>query len=172
MKVLNQIIIAVRIVLQRKPYFFGFLLLAPAVFFVFVLIPVFSIPGNSIIFQLNIFGLKDYLILSAVSLLSALFFILQVYAFFGARERQAKLRAMGQGAAGGYGGLVAALFGTASCTSCLASVFGFMGFGTILFIAKYQWFILLAAIGIMVISIYFTSKRILGLCASCTRKIL
>lgn len=170
MNILQQMTTAVREVLKRKVYLWGFLLLAPVIFFVFVLIPVTTIPGNNFIFQLKVFALKDYIILSAVSFISALFFIMQSYIFFRTREKRAKLGTAGQGMIGGYGGFVAALFGTASCTSCLASIFGFMGFGSILFLAKYQWIILLAAIGLMLVSIYFTSKKVIGICTSCDSK--
>jgi len=172
MNILQQVTTAVREVFKKKLYLFAFLLSAPIIFLAFVLIQVTTIPGNNFIFQLKVFALKDYIILSAVSLVSALFFVMQSYIFFRLREKRARLGTAGQGMIGGYGGFVAALFGTASCTSCLASIFGFMGFGTILFLAKYQWLILLVAIGLMLISIYFASKRILNFCASCSRETL
>lgn len=83
--------------------------------------------------------------------------------------RQAKLYSSGKTAVGGGSAVIAALFGTASCSSYLAGVFGFLGIGTVFFLVEYQWLIVGIAILIMLVSLYFTSLKLNGVCESCKK---
>lgn len=154
---------ATKEVLARRNYLLGFLALIPLVFFIFILIPVVTIPANDISFQLSIFTSRDYIVLSTLAVLSSLFIVLQIYTYKIVRRRKERAKVLGQSAVGGYSGLVAAMFGTAACASCLAALFGFLGIGTVFFLIRYQWLIVSGAILLILISIYFTSKK----CASC-----
>lgn len=73
------------------------------------------------------------------------------------------------GAATGISGVFGALVGTASCASCLASVFGLMGVGvgSALFVLSYQMYFLLGAIVLMSVSLYVTARKINNTCVSC-----
>lgn len=136
--------------------------LAAGMFFLFLLIPVLLIPGNSLTFQLTIFTIKDYVLLSVLALLAALNMNLQIYAY-----RQAKMKA-GKGTAATSGSaFLAALFGTASCAGCLTTLLGFLGVGTVLVLLKYRWLIVSITITIMLLSMYFTTQKIEGGCKNC-----
>ncbi|MBI2671420.1 hypothetical protein HYX16_00640 [Candidatus Woesearchaeota archaeon] len=83
--------------------------------------------------------------------------------------KQAKSFSPGRTAVGGGSAVVAALFGTASCASCLVAVLGFLGIGTVFFLVEYQWFIVGLAILIMLVSLYLTSLKLNGVCNSCKK---
>ena len=162
----NQIIRASKQVLNERNYFITFIVLIFVIFAVFILIPVFLIPENSLFFQLTIFTIKDYVLLTILSILTSLLIVMQVFFY-----KQAKLYSLGKTAVGGGSAIVAALFGTASCASCLVAVFGFLGLGIgiVLFLVKYQWIIVSIAIILMLTSIYLTSLKINGVCDSCKK---
>jgi len=161
---INHIITASRQVLSRKSYLISFIVLIFIILAVFISIPVFLIPANSFLFQVTVFTIKDYILLAVLSVLTSLLIVMQVFSY-----KQAKIYSSGKTAMGGGSAIVAALFGTASCSACLAAVFGFFGIGTVFFLVEYQWFIVGIAILIMLISLYFTSLKLNGVCESCKK---
>ncbi|MEM3074940.1 MAG: hypothetical protein QW727_03295 [Candidatus Pacearchaeota archaeon] len=160
----NYIITASKEVLSRKSYFIAFISLILLIFAVFISIPVFTIPANSFSLQLTIFTVRDYVLLAILSTLTSLLIVMQIFSY-----KQAKLYSAGRTAISGGSAVVAALFGTASCASCLAAVFGFLGIGTVFFLVEYQWLIVGIAIIIMLISLYFTSLKLNGVCDICKK---
>jgi len=164
---MKQTLLAIKTVLSKKWYLFSFLALVPLVFLFFVYIPVRSIPGNSLEFQLGIFSHRDYTTLTIFSLLTSLFLIMQAFIFRNSLNSKDKLVSLGKGGIGGYVAIIGSIFGTASCSSCLAALFGFLGFNTLLFLVERQWYIVSGAIILLLISLYFVSKKINGICDIC-----
>ena len=131
---INTIYNASKKVLRKKGYLLAFMAVAIIFFGIFFLLPVFAIPGNDIKFQSSVFTISDYLIMAFLSITIGLLISMQVYNF--KMKRSAK--ATGKGILGGFSGFVAGIFGTASCSSCIAAVFGFLGAGTIFFLVENQ----------------------------------
>lgn len=75
----NYIISATKQVLSKKNYFIAFISLILLIFAVFVSMPVFTIPANSLLFQLMIFTIKDYVLLAVLSTLTFLLILMQVF---------------------------------------------------------------------------------------------
>lgn len=146
-------------ILSRKNYLIAFVGLIVLLFGIFVLIPVFFVPGNSLLFQLSIFTSRDYVLLTVLSLLTSLLIVMQVYSY-----KQSKINSLGKTTVGAGSSFIAALFGTASCSSCVAAVFGFLGVGTVFFLLKYKWPIIGASISLMLISLYLVSLKIDEVC--------
>ncbi len=154
---------AVKLVLSIKKYFVFFILFALFFFAFLIYIPVTSIPGNDLKFQLSILTIKDYFVLAGLSILASLSFTLNLFS----SVRDFNLRNSGSyliRGGGSLSGLVASVFGTASCASCIGSVFGFLGTGGVFFLIKYKNPITWIASFIVLVSIYFSSKRVLGIC--------
>ncbi|MBI2107086.1 hypothetical protein HYT57_03810 [Candidatus Woesearchaeota archaeon] len=160
----NYIITASKEVLSGKNYLISFIALIFIILAVFISIPVFLIPANSLLFQLTVFTIKDYVLLTILSVLTSLLIVMQIFSY-----KKAKLYSSGRTAIGGGSAVVAALFGTVSCSACLVAVFGFLGIGTVFFLVEYQWFIVGLAILIMLVSLYFTSLKLNGGCDSCKK---
>jgi len=161
---ISYIITTSKEVLSKKNYFIAFIALVFLIFAIFILIPVFLIPANSLLFQLTVFSIKDYILLTILSVLTSLLIVMQVFSY-----KEAKICSPRKTAISGGSAVVAALFGTASCSACLATVFGFLGVGTVFFLVEYQWFIVGIAILIMLISLYFTSLKLKAVCESCKK---
>lgn len=164
---MKQIVIASKTVLSNKMYLFGFLALIPLTFLFFVYIPVKTIPGNSLEFQLSIFSQRDYILTTLFSILVSIFLIMQVFVLRNKSTSRTVLASIGSGGIGGYVAAVGAIFGTAACASCLFAILGFLGAGTVFTLLKYQWYVVTGAIVTLLISIYFLSKKVSGICESC-----
>lgn len=168
---MNQTILAIKLVLRNKNYLAGFIVLSLAIFWLFIYIPVKNIPGNDFTFQLSIMTLQDKLLSGLLSVLVSLSLVMNVYAFKLKRSAKVGISMVGQGGGGLFSGIVASVFGTATCAVCVSSLFGFLGTGGVLFLLEYRTQIVLASIVLLLISLYFTSAKVLGICKSCGIKI-
>lgn len=158
---------ASKLVFSDKKYLFGFLVAAFAMFWLLLYIPIKTVPGNDLGFQLSILTPKDWFLFIILPALTALSIVMNVYILKHKRSIQDGASMAGQGGGGFLSGMVASVFGTAICASCVASIFGFLGVGGVLFLLQYRTYITVAAIILLLISLYFTSRRVLNACESC-----
>ena len=134
----------------------------------YMLLPVATIPGNDISLQLSIL---EPLGIIATVLLSAsigLLISMQVYSYKIVKQNAA-LNA-GQGTATGFTSIVSAIFSTASCTGCIATIFPFLSSGVILFLAEQRWYVVGITFALVIFSLYLTSKKVVNGCKSCEVK--
>ncbi|MBI4114484.1 MAG: hypothetical protein HY445_01425 [Candidatus Niyogibacteria bacterium] len=164
---MSDLITATKTVLRERNYLALFLLLFPVIFFVFILIPVVAIPGNDFVFQLSIFAPKDYALLTILAPLVSLVITMNIFIFRRNKSIKDNLKSAGVGAAGSYSGIIATVFATASCSSCVAVLFGFLGTGAVFFAVENRWLFVTLAIGLMLVSLYFSAKKINKVCVSC-----
>ncbi len=149
--------------LHDKNYFLTFLIITLMFLSAFVLLPVLSIPGNSLSFQLGIFTFWNYVLMILLSGLIGLMISMQIYVY----KIKKSVRGVGRGVVGGFSSIAAGLFGTASCASCVAAIFGFLGAGTVLFLIEKQWYIVGISLALVLLSIYLTSLNIEKNCETC-----
>lgn len=135
------------------------------VFFLFVLIPDISVPGNDFFYQLSLFSLLDFGVTIFISVLYALFVTMQVYVM----RQKKNVSDVGTAVGGGIGALFAGVAGTAFCASCLAPLFALfgIGFGGVLFILEYRFYFVIVIIILMFIVIYLTARKIQRVCDTC-----
>lgn len=167
MKFVHKIILAGKTVFSHKAYRLVFFVLVPVIFFLFILIPVRTIPSNTLELQLTLYKPKDYAMLTLLSTLASFFVLLHVYSFRQSRKAKTRLGALGGGGVGGSAGTLASVFGAATCPMCVASLFGFLGAGTVGFALRYQWWIFAVALLAMLLSLYSVSRRVTGICENC-----
>jgi len=164
---MKNIISATKTVLRIRTYLLLFILLFPIIFFIFILVPVVAIPGNDFSFQLNIFTPKDYVFLTILSLSISLVTTMQIFIFRRNKNIKENLKSAGVGMVGGYSGFAATIFATASCSSCIAVILGFLGTGAVFFIVENRSFFIALAISFMLISLYLTARQVNKVCISC-----
>lgn len=123
-----------KLVFSDKRYLFGFLAVAFAMFWLLLYIPIRTIPGNDLAFQLSILTPKDWFLFTILPVLTALSIVMNVYILknkHSLRSNDLKGSAQdgaamaGQGGTGFLSGIIASVFGTATCASCVATIFGF-----------------------------------------------
>ena len=165
MHYLKDIYSASKKALERPTDWLVLLLVAFSVFALFVLLPVWTTPGNDIAFQLSIVSPLMYVLMIALALLNALVISMQLYI----RRFNAELGSTGaRETSSGIGALAASLVAMMGCAACYSSVLAILGLGGSLFVAKYRFWIAGAAIVLALIAIHLTSKRINGGCQKCT----
>lgn len=175
---MSDIIAAIKKVLAQKSYLAGFIVISIGIFWLFLAIPVKTVPGNTFALQLRILlDTGQFFLLAALSLLTSLSLVLHVYTFrhkHSLRSDELKhsvatgASLVGSGTTGFVSGVIATIFGSATCGYCVAAFFGFLGIGGVLFLIEYRTWITIAAIALMLISLYFTSRKVLGVCERCT----
>jgi len=161
---MKNIYLAIKIVLKTRISLLIFVVVAIVFFGMFVIIPVITIPGNTVLFQLSIFTPRDYSLMVFLAILTGLNFAMQVFSW--RQGQNARSEAVTQGAASGVLGVFGAVVGTAACASCLASLFALIGLGTgsVFFVLKNQPLFLGGAILLMLIAIYFSTKKVNKVC--------
>ena len=150
-------------VLKSNPYYYIFPFLSIIILSIFIFLPVYLIPANTLELQLNLFTKWNYLLMITLALLVSLVISMQLYNY---RLRKS-IAIAGTVAVGGFSGVTATVFGTASCSSCIAAVFGFMGVGTTFFLIQYQWYIVSFSVIFLLLSLYFTSSSLEKNCLIC-----
>ncbi|MBI2045882.1 MAG: hypothetical protein HYT28_00420 [Parcubacteria group bacterium] len=150
---------------KDKNYIVLFLLAFVVMFILFILIPVFTVAGNTVATQLEIFTLRDYLVVGLLSGLYSLFMTMQIYVM----RQKKKIDGLGTTVSGGVGALFAGIAGTAFCTSCLAPLFSFfgIGFGGVVFALNYRLYFVVVIILALLIAIYLTARKISKVCTLC-----
>ena len=144
-----------------------FLLLTSVFFWLLIYIPVWRIPGNDLRFQLSILSDYDFGLLGTLSAFTSLSLVMNWYLLIRQFRANTGLIAVGQMSLGGLAGITASIFGTVSCAACVASLFGFLGFSGVLFLLQYRQAMTIGAIVLLVVSLYFTSQKVLGVCEIC-----
>lgn len=165
MHLLKLTTLAVKIVFSDKNYLTLYGVLFLTVFVLFIYIPVIRVPGNTLAFQISLFTFTDWFLLILLSGLTAISLAMNI--FVAKRDLKSTLntKTIGRGGFGALSGILGSVFGpTASCSSCVGSFFGFLGAGGVLFLLKYRQMIVALSIIIMLFTLYYTSKRVLGVC--------
>jgi len=165
MKILTTVIFGIKQSLQEVKYRFIFAGAALFVFFLFVLIPTVSVPGNDFFYQLSLFSTLDFGVTVLLSILYAVFITMQVYVM----RMKKQMSDIGTTVGGGIGTIFAGVAGTAFCASCLAPLFALfgIGFGGVLFILKFRFYFVAGIVVLMLIAIYLLARKIQRTCATC-----
>ena len=158
MNTLGTIAFSVKKSLEDKKYKLLLVFVSLVVFFLFVLIPTISIPGNTFLYQLSLFSFLDLTITISLSILYAVFVVMQVYSM----RHKKQISDIGATVVGGAGTLLAGVAGASFCASCLAPLFAIfgVGFGGVLFLLEYRFYFVIVIALLMLIAIYLTSLKI------------
>lgn len=160
---------AIKEVLAKRIYLLFALVIAIFFFGVFIFIPLVTIPGNDLRFQLSIYSRENYVLMTLLAILVGVNFSMQIYAAKKQKALRKSLPVLQGAALSGASGIFGSVIGTASCASCLASLFGFIGLGTgsVFFVINNQNYFLWGSILILLVSLYFSAQKINKVCVSC-----
>lgn len=160
-------IISAKEVLTIRLYFIFFIVLSTSFYMLLIAFPAKTIPGNSFLFQLSLMRSTDHLLLMFLSFLTGLNLTFHLYLFKRKRENFAPIKTTSDSFLGIFSGLVASVFGTATCGVCVATIFGYFGFGVVLFLLTWRLYIVGFAILLSLISLYYLSRKITNECKIC-----
>jgi len=152
----------IKFVLSKPWYSFSFVLSSLIFLVIFVAIPVLTIPGNDLAFQISTYNVDDYIFLILLAVLSGLTLAVQIYRWKNPAKKCNVAVSIGRSAGVGLSGAFASIIGTAVCFSCIAPIlalFG-LGFGGASFLLVHRTEISILAIIVMAIALYFTASGI------------
>ena len=115
--------------------------------------------------QIQYLKIKGLTVLFIFSLLSALSFTMFLFSSFFMKSPAVK-EAGGAGL-GIISGFLSALLATASCSYCLIAFLGFLGSSGVFFVYENKDKIMTLSIILLIISIYFLSKKVVEGCKTC-----
>lgn len=160
----TQIHTSLKMIFKNKKYIYLFTFLTIVAFALYILIPVYTIPGNDLSFWLSIMPWWGYPIVFAFAVALGLLLTMKVYEFRHSHSVLSKAEDAGEiGAV-----IIAGLYTTAACGACISSLFAILGAGSALFLNQNRYaFMILSAI-VTIVAIYFTARKINSKCNVCT----
>ena len=163
---LSMILSATKTVLSKWTYNIAFVILIVLFVALYISIPVITIPGNTLIFQLSLYTFVDYSIFISISVLTSLLVLMQVFSFINSRKYN--MRSIGHGSVGVFSGILSGMFASITCVPCAIGFLGIFGSaGSALIISKYQYYFIMIAIIFVLLGIYYASRRVMGYCKEC-----
>ncbi len=146
-------------ILKNPEYFFKFVLFFIFYFFIFLTLPVLIIPGNTYQIQLSTYNLTDYFLLFILIFLSSLIITLQIY--LKNKTQICKINSK-ESFWGSLISLFASILGTSSCAGCISPIIAYLGlsFSFLVFLLKYQNYISLFIIFLLIYFIFKILKKI------------
>ncbi len=156
---------SIRLVLSEKRYLAAFILATAFMAYLYVFVPIFTVPGNDLGFFLSITPLGQLAFIGILSIAMGLLIAMQLYSFFALKAPQVK--AAGTTIFAGASSIVSGVFAGATCAACVSVIFSFLGTGGVFFLLEYRWPIMIGTFLIVLIALFFTSKKIQSLCENC-----
>lgn len=139
------------------------LVIAVVIFFLFVLLPVLTTPGNDLLFQLSITPPSVFVLMTMLSLLNGLLITMQ----WKLRREHHEHRVTTKEATTVFGAVVSAFAATVACAACYSSVLALFGLGGTIFLVTHRWWFAAAAILLTFFALYHTSRAMTGKCEVC-----
>ena len=154
---------SLKTIFKNKNYLYLLLILTALSFALYLIVPVYTIPGNDLLFWLKIMPWWGYPVLVLFSIALGLLFTMKIYEFRHSHSMLDK--------ASDAGSIIAVIFAglytTAACAACISTFFAFIGAGGALFLNKYRDIALSLSVLITIFAIYFTARKINSKCDSC-----
>ncbi len=141
-----------------------FVFLAAGLWFLFIMVPVWTTPGNDFLFQLSITHAGTHALMIALAVLNALLLMMHLYI----RKHHKGLKEGVKSTGHSLGSIGSALIATIGCASCYSSIISVFGIGTVTFIGEYRWLLSLIALSITFTALYLTANRIENGCNVCS----
>ena len=150
---------AIEKALSNKKYFLYFLFFSILMVFIYVFIPIFAVPGNSLQFFLAITPWWGFLIFFVLGLSVGLLITMQIYLFKSLKNKPIKETATGITAT--FSSVISGVFTSATCASCVSTLFSFILTPTaIITTLNYRWQISSLGFLLVLTSLFLTSRKI------------
>lgn len=144
----------------RRDIFVG-VAFAFAAFALFVMVPVWSTPGNDVRFQLTLLTPQTLAAMVVLALANAVLLSMHLHL------RRSKAKVATRETVGGFALLGSSVIATLGCASCYSSILSAFGLGGVIFFGKYGAYVSAAVVAISLYAVWTTAKRIDGTCTRC-----
>lgn len=153
---------SVKLVLSNRKYLSIWLISTLFFLGVYVFLPVYLTPGNDLDFFLKITPYWQILLLAALAMLMGLVISMQLYIKNALGSGIGAVKIAASGAITSLSSIISGVFSTATCSSCVAAVLGFLGLGSsfAFLLLQYQWQVAALGFIIAIASVHFSARRI------------
>jgi hypothetical protein len=151
-------------VFREKGYIQLAVVLSIVFLLIYISIPVFVVPGNDYKYYFSVTPIHEHVFSLILSVIMGIVFTMQIYSW---KNSISIVKNAGMGFVGFFSGTISTIFASATCVSCITAIFSFIGFGTVNLLLEHKTEIMLMTLGIVLASLYFTSRKINGKCKSC-----
>lgn len=163
---MNEFLTASKLALKTNLGLCCFVLISIVIFLFFVMVPVLSIPGNDILFQLSITPPVVFVLMAILAFGNGLLIAMQVY-IRKAIKAHRNLKITAAKSATALGIILSSLAATVACVACYSSLLAIFGLGASIFFATYRIPISIFAVALTLVALYFSSRRINSHCDVC-----
>jgi len=147
-----------------------FLVFAGGIFLLLFMVPVWTTPGNDLLFQLSITPIHVLFSFILLSLLNGVLILEQIEIRY-LSHQQAVCHKQTVGEKVSFLGILSsAFFATIACAACYSTLLSFLGVGVIGVFVQYRTWIAFASVVITIYALYKSSQRLLGVCNTCPVK--
>lgn len=149
----------------KKPAYALLAIGSALVFFgMYLIVPVLLVPGNSLSFELALISPGNFLLLATLALMTGMLAAFELFSL--RRSRAHGLRSAGRQSAGFVASITGGVLAAASCGCGVGILLGVVGLGGgTLFATQNQMPIVVALLGIVFIGLYFSARRVAGICS-------
>ncbi|MBU0645870.1 hypothetical protein KJ611_00100 [Patescibacteria group bacterium] len=159
---IGKIITAGKHALRTKRDWFWFLVASLGFFLLFVMIPVWTTPGDDFFFHLSIMKFEVYGLMISLSFLNA--YVISLHRHI-RRVQKAAVTATQVGS--GLSALASGLLATVGCGACYSSLLALFGLSGSVFIVEHRWWFAAMAGGLAIWAIDSAAEKIVGGCTKC-----
>ncbi len=151
----------------RERIYQGIVAVSVLVFFgMYLLVPVWLIPGDTFALEFAQMKIFNYGLLFALALMTGALLALEFFAF--RRSRIQGFRAVSKSGVGVAASLAGGILTVASCGCGTGILLGVLGLGGgAFFVAANQTAIAAVMLAVVAVGLYFSARRAAGICATC-----
>ena len=135
------------------------------IFVLLVYLPVWTTPGNDLLFQLGLFTKSAYGVMVAIALLNGMLLSMQTYVRKFAVVSTSMIGV--KSAATGFGIVTGSVAATLGCAACYSSVLALLGLGGTVFVVEHRFWFAAFSLILTIAAIHKTSKQVMGECTKC-----
>lgn len=136
-------------------------------FSLYLLVPVWLVPGNSLLFSLSQLSLLNTALLGLLAFTTGVLFTFELFAF--RKSQSNRVVSASTGSAGLLASLAGGILAAASCGCGVGILLGVIGLGGgTVFVVANQTYIVVGMLLIVLVGVYFSARRAAGICATCS----
>ncbi|MHB1163359.1 MAG: hypothetical protein ACYCZZ_02460 [Minisyncoccota bacterium] len=149
----------------KKPIYAVIAVGSALVFFgMYLIVPTLLVPGNSLSFELALISPSNYVLLATLALMTGMLAAFELFSL--RRSRANGFRSAGKRSVGFVASITGGVLAAASCGCSAGILLGVVGLGGgTLFATQNQTSIVVVLLGIVLIGLYFSARRVAGICS-------
>ncbi len=142
-----------------------FVVSSVGLFLLLLLIPVWTTPGNDLLFQIELLGAPGTALVTVLSIGNGLLLTMQTVIHHKRKASSAAKKVVKATTLTGI--LTGSLAATLACAACYSSILSLFGLGATAFVVEYRIYFAIFALALTAAALHYSAKRLNNACAVC-----